>query len=130
VKRLHSSLFVFSVVASATVASASSIDHFDGSSGPHNFITTPDAEVLPHLELSLMLVGSYAHDPFVFRDDNGKEVAKIVDGAYAADLAFAVGLFDAFEVGLSLPGANDGNASPKKRPGAPKACATGRSTSR
>jgi large repetitive protein len=86
-----------------TPAQAASVDHFSGSSGPHNFITTPDARVLPHLQPTVFLLGSYAKDPLVYRDNNGAEVAKIIEHAFTADLVAALGLFDRFELSLQLP---------------------------
>jgi large repetitive protein len=88
----------------APAVHAASIDHFSPSSGPHNFIDTPDADVLPHLDPAVFLLGSYAKDPFVYRDDAGAEVAKIVEHAATADLVIALGLFNNFELSLSLPG--------------------------
>jgi outer membrane protein OmpA-like peptidoglycan-associated protein len=88
----------------ASPAIAAPINHFEAAAGPHNYIVTNHPAVLPHLVPSAWLLTSYAHDPLVFRDGQGNEVAKIVEHQVNVELAAALGLFDRFEVGLVLPG--------------------------
>ena len=108
---MRSVLSVLSALALACVAvfgataRAANIDHFAVSTGPHNFLVTPDAQVLPHLTPSVWVVAAWAKDPLVYRDDAGAPVAKIVEHAISARLVAGLGLYDKFEVALSVPSA-------------------------
>jgi outer membrane protein OmpA-like peptidoglycan-associated protein len=84
---------------------ADGINHFEASPGPQNFVSENAPAVLPNLEPAAWLVLSYAHDPLVFRDKNGKLVQKIVEHEVDAELAASLGLFDRFEIGLVAPAA-------------------------
>ncbi len=84
-------------------ALADGINHFEAAAGPHNYVVTNAPAVLPHLTPSAWLLLSYAHDPLVFRDKDGKLVDRIVEHQVNAELAAALGLFDRFEIGLVVP---------------------------
>jgi outer membrane protein OmpA-like peptidoglycan-associated protein len=89
---------------SAAPAAAGGINHFEAAAGPHNYIVTNHPAVLPHLVPSAWTLVSYANDPLVFRDDNGEQIGDaIVANQINAELAFALGLFDRFEVGAVAP---------------------------
>ena len=87
----------------AAPALAGGINHFEAAAGPHNYVVTNHPAVLPHLVPSAWLILSYAHDPLVYRDKDGKELQKIVEHQANAELAAALGLFDRFEIGIVAP---------------------------
>lgn len=98
---------LIALIASAGIAPpalAGGINHFEAAPGPHNYVVTNHPSVLPHLVPSAWLLVSYAHDPLLFRDEDGQEVAKIVEHQVNAELAAALGLFDRFEIGITAPG--------------------------
>lgn len=88
----------------STAAQAGGINHFEAAAGPHNYVVTNHPAVLPHLVPSAWMLVSYANDPLVFRDDNGKQIGDaIVANQLNAEVAAALGLFDRFEVGVVAP---------------------------
>jgi large repetitive protein len=97
----------FGIVAAALLASsarAGGINHFEAAAGPHNYVVTNHPAVLPHLVPSTWLLVSYANDPLVFRDKNGRQLGDaIVANQLSAEVAAALGLFDRFEVGVVAP---------------------------
>ncbi len=91
-------------IAAGGAAHAGGINHFEAAAGPHNYIVTNHPAVLPHLVPSGWMLVSYANDPLVFRDDNGKQIGDaIVANQVNAEIAAALGLFDRFEVGVVAP---------------------------
>jgi outer membrane protein OmpA-like peptidoglycan-associated protein len=85
-------------------ALAGGINHFEAAAGPHNYVVTNHPAVLPNGVPSTWMLVSYANDPLVFRDDNGRQIGDaIVANQVNAELAFAVGLFDRFEIGAVAP---------------------------
>ena len=85
-------------------AEAGGINHFEAAAGPHNYIVTNHPAVLPNMVPSAWMLVSYANDPLVFRDDDGQQIGDaIVANQVNAELAFALGLFDRFEVGVVAP---------------------------
>jgi outer membrane protein OmpA-like peptidoglycan-associated protein len=101
--RSLAALAVAAVVLAAAPAQAGGTNHFEAAAGPHNYIVTNHPAVLPHLVPSAWLLTSYAHDPLVFRDENGAELAKIVEHQVNFEVAAALGLFDRFEIGVVAP---------------------------
>jgi len=92
------------VTLAATPSVAGGINHFEAAAGPHNYIVTNHPAVLPHLVPSAWMLLSYANDPLVFRDDNGKQIGDaIVANQLNAEVAAAIGLFDRFELGVVAP---------------------------
>jgi large repetitive protein len=92
-------------VGAAAPVLAAGATTFEAAAGPHNYLVTNHPAVLPHLTPSVWLLGSYSHDPLVYRDENGDQLgASIVEHQVNAELAAALGLFDRFEVGLVIPG--------------------------
>jgi outer membrane protein OmpA-like peptidoglycan-associated protein len=95
-------LVVFALAGAA--AQAGGINHFEAAPGPHNYVVTNHPSVLPHGVPSAWMLVSYANDPLVFRDDNGKQIGDaIIANQLNAEIALAVGLFDRFEVGAVAP---------------------------
>jgi large repetitive protein len=100
------SLALLATLFHATSSTAGGINHFEAAAGPHNYIVTNHPAVLPHLKPSAWLIGSYAHDPLVYRDEDGRQLGNpIVEHQVNAELAAALGLFDRFELGVVVPGA-------------------------
>lgn len=89
--------------APATRVHAAGINGFKAAAGPHNYLVTNHPAVLRHNTPSAWLITSYAHDPLVCRDAQGKEIHKIVEHQVNGELAAAYGLFDRFEIGGVLP---------------------------
>jgi hypothetical protein len=88
----------------ATTAQAGGINHFEAAAGPHNYVVTNHPAVLPNLVPSAWMLVSYANDPLVFRDDNGKQIGDaIIANQINTEIAAALGLFDRFEVGVVAP---------------------------
>jgi outer membrane protein OmpA-like peptidoglycan-associated protein len=88
----------------AVPASAGGINHFEAAAGPHNYVVTNHPAVLPSLVPSAWMLVSYANDPLVFRDDDGQQIGDaIVANQINAEIAFALGLFDRFEIGAVAP---------------------------
>jgi outer membrane protein OmpA-like peptidoglycan-associated protein len=101
---LRTTGLVLVALATAVSAEAGGINHFEAAPGPHNYIVTNAPSVLPNGVPSAWVLVSYANDPLVFRDDNGKQVGDaIVANQVNAEVAFAMGLFDRFEVGAVAP---------------------------
>jgi outer membrane protein OmpA-like peptidoglycan-associated protein len=88
----------------ANFSLAAGINHFQPAAGPHNYVVTNHPAVLRHLTPSAWVLGSYARNPLVCRDAEGRSAYPIVEHQGNAELTAAVGLFDRFEVGASLPG--------------------------
>ncbi|MCP4499174.1 MAG: hypothetical protein GY822_04300 [Deltaproteobacteria bacterium] len=84
-------------------AFATQISHFKAAPGPHNYVVTHHPSVLQHRDFSAWFLTTYAHDPLVCRDDNFREIHKVVEHQIEGDLAGSFGLFDRFEIGGSLP---------------------------
>ena len=98
------SVFALVATGAASSAHAGGINHFEAAAGPHNYIVTNHPAVLPHLVPSGWLILSYANDPLVFRDDQGKQIGDaIIANQVNAEIAAALGLFDRFEVGVVAP---------------------------
>ena len=87
----------------ASSAQAAGINHFQAAAGSHNYLVTNHPAVLPHLQPSTWLLGSYARNPLVCRDPQGAAAYPIVQHQANAEVAAAMGLFDRFEVGAVLP---------------------------
>ncbi len=88
----------------AVPSMAGGINHFEAAAGPHNYVVTNHPAVLPNLVPSAWMLVSYANDPLVFRDDNGKQIGDaIIANQINAEVAAALGLFDRFEVGVVAP---------------------------
>jgi len=101
---LRTTGLVLLALVAAVAARAGGINHFEAAPGPHNYIVTNAPSVLPNGVPSAWMLVSYANDPLVFRDDNGKQVGDaIVAHQVNAEVAFALGLFDRFEVGAVAP---------------------------
>lgn len=97
-------VFAVCVCSVVDVAHAGGINHFEAAAGPHNYVVTNHPAVLPHLVPSGWLLISYANDPLVFRDDQGKQIGDaIVANQVNAEIAAALGLFDRFELGVVAP---------------------------
>ncbi len=95
---------VLAALGAAPSARAGGINHFEAAPGPHNYIVTNHPSVLPHGVPSAWMLVSYANDPLVFRDDAGRQIGDaIVANQLNAEIAFAMGLFDRFEVGAVAP---------------------------
>ncbi len=102
--KLVTVLSALTALVAASDATAGGINHFEAAAGPHNYIVTNHPAVLPHLVPSGWLLVSYANDPLVFRDDNGKQIGDaIIANQVNAEIAAALGLFDRFEVGVVAP---------------------------
>jgi outer membrane protein OmpA-like peptidoglycan-associated protein len=91
------------LLLTAATATAAPINHFRAASGPHNYIVNNHPAVLRHMTISSWIVGTYAHEPLVCRDDAGAQVYPIVEHQVNGELAAAWGLFDRLEVGGSVP---------------------------
>ena len=99
-----SKLLATVITLAAAPSLAGGINHFEAAAGPHNYIVTNHPAVLPHLVPSAWMLLSYANDPLVFRDDNGKQIGDaIVANQLNAEVAAAIGLFDRFELGVVAP---------------------------
>jgi large repetitive protein len=99
-------LSLLGILFHAASSRAGGINHFEAAAGPHNYVVTNHPAVLPHLTPSAWLIGSYAHDPLVYRDDQGRQLGNpIVEHQVNAELAAALGLFDRFELGVVVPAA-------------------------
>jgi outer membrane protein OmpA-like peptidoglycan-associated protein len=101
--RSLSFLALVTVLFAAGGARAGGINHFEAAAGPHNYVVTNHPAVLPHLTPSAWLLTSYAHDPLVYRDAQGREVQKIIEHQANFELAAALGLFNRFELGVVAP---------------------------
>jgi outer membrane protein OmpA-like peptidoglycan-associated protein len=99
----HLALIALVAGALAPGAHAAGINHFNAAAGPHNYIVTNHPAVLPNLTPSAWLLGTYAHKPLVCRDADGNEAYPIVEHQGTGELAAALGLFDRFELGASMP---------------------------
>jgi outer membrane protein OmpA-like peptidoglycan-associated protein len=61
-------------------------------------------EPLEHLQLTTFLVGQLAESPLIVRSiDTGLILRDLVESRWQVDLGAALGLYDDFEVGLTLP---------------------------
>ena len=97
-------IVVFAVTVLSTASRAGGINHFEAAAGPHNYIVTNHPAVLPDLVPSAWMLVSYANDPLVFRDDNGKQIGEaIIANQVNAEIAAALGLFNRFEIGVVAP---------------------------
>jgi large repetitive protein len=104
--RLPLRIALLALVFHASSSFAGGINHFEAAAGPHNYLVTNHPAVLPHLTPSAWVLGSYAHDPLVFRDEQQRQVGDpIVEHQVNAELAVALGLFDRLELGVVVPGA-------------------------
>lgn len=65
--------------------------------------TTESGEVPAHLGWDLGLLVGYELNPLVLRDASGLVVAPVVAHRVGGDLAFSLGLFDSFALGVDLP---------------------------
>jgi len=102
-RALGSLLALLGALFAPVSSQATQISHFQAAPGPHNYVVTQHPSVLRHLTPSAWLLTTYAHDPLVCRDDDFREIHKVVEHQLEADLAGSFGLFDRFEIGGSLP---------------------------
>jgi outer membrane protein OmpA-like peptidoglycan-associated protein len=101
---LRTTVLALLVTLVSSSARAGGINHFEAAPGPHNYLVTNHPAVLPHGIPSAWMLVSYANDPLVYRDDRGRQVGDaIVANQVNAELAFALGLLDRFEVGAVVP---------------------------
>src|ERR1700740_1645139 len=79
---------------------AFSLENFRPAVDSKGYVTVNASQILGHLDFSLGLVGSYAHDVLDLSGQGAR-----VDGEHylTPRLQFALGLFKWVEVGLSLP---------------------------
>ncbi|MCC7071458.1 MAG: OmpA family protein [Deltaproteobacteria bacterium] len=66
-----------------------------------SYVLTDDPDVAPHLAPSVVVLGGWAKDPWVLRDEHGAIVRRLVANELRADLAASLGLFDLAELGIS-----------------------------
>ncbi|MER2563851.1 MAG: thrombospondin type 3 repeat-containing protein [Myxococcaceae bacterium] len=78
------------------------LERFTFNPGARHTMTLGSADLLEQRQLSLGLVGHYAHDPLVFTVD-GARVGALVSSRVTAHLVAGFGIFDWLEVGLQLP---------------------------
>jgi outer membrane protein OmpA-like peptidoglycan-associated protein len=79
------------------------IQRFVPSASPYSIFTVDGAQTSAELELSGGLILNYASEPLVLKQVGGDERIVIVEEQMAADLLFALGLFDLMEINLGLP---------------------------
>jgi OOP family OmpA-OmpF porin len=93
-------------IARAQAPTDKSIDAqlFQPAIGPHNFLTVDGAEVAEHKRLSFGLWLNYQRRPYTtFTQGTTEGAAHVVDDQWTGDLQGAIGLFDRFQLGLSVP---------------------------
>mgnify|MGYP002632715354 CR=1 FL=1 len=90
--------------AQVTADTQPSIDvqRFEPVASPFGIFSVDSARTLADLQLSGGLLLDYSKDPLIFRSAAGEETS-IVGHQLAAELLFALGLFDFVEVGVTLP---------------------------
>lgn len=80
---------------------------FHPSVGPDDFVATPSAVPLPHLNYSMGLWFNYSRNTFAIYqvDTTGAVTPKVqlLKNALALDVVFAFGLFDRLQIGLGIP---------------------------
>src|SRR2546423_3433983 len=81
-------------------APAFSLQNFRPAVDSKGYVTVNASQILGHLDFSLGLVGSYAHDVLHL---SGQGATLDVEHYLTPQLQFALGLFKWVEVGLSLP---------------------------
>ena len=86
--------------AQDATAPAFSLQTFRPAIDSKGYITVDASQILGHLDFSLGLVGSYAHDVLHL---SGQGAALDVEHYLTPQLQFAIGLFKWVELGLSLP---------------------------
>ncbi len=78
------------------------VQRFVPVTGPYGIFTTESAQSASHLQVSGGLLLNFAKDPLVFEEADG-DIVPIVEDQLAADVLFALGLFDVLEIDLALP---------------------------
>ncbi len=68
-----------------------------------NHLQVGASHVLQNLRPSFGFVLHYQTNPLVLRDDDGNEVAKLIDSRLTTEFWAALGLFDFLEIGVVLP---------------------------
>jgi outer membrane protein OmpA-like peptidoglycan-associated protein len=78
------------------------VQNFSPTPSPYGIFSLDSAQGSSHLQVSGGLLLNFAKDPLIVEPENG-EAFSIVEQQLAADLLFAIGLFDMIEVGFDLP---------------------------
>ncbi|MGZ3425177.1 MAG: hypothetical protein ACXVCV_00945, partial [Polyangia bacterium] len=86
--------------AQDATAPAFSLQTFRPAVDSKGYVTVNASQILGHLDFSLGLVGSYAHDVLHL---SGQGAALDVEHYLTPQLQFAIGLFKWVELGVSLP---------------------------
>ncbi len=79
------------------------IQNFDPTPSPFGVFSVDSAQGSADLQVSGGLLLNFAKDPLVIVSNVGDEAEILVSDQLAADLLFALGLFDFLEFGVSLP---------------------------
>lgn len=95
-------MFATSALAQPQPVPGFELERFTFNPGARQTMTLGSADLLDARQLSLGLVGHYAHDPLVFTVD-GVRVGALVSSRVTAHLVAGFGIFDWLEVGLQVP---------------------------
>lgn len=95
-------MFATSALAQPQPVPGFELERFTFNPGARQTMTLGSADLLDARQLSVGLVGHYAHDPLVFTVD-GARVGALVSSRVTAHLVAGFGIFDWLEVGLQLP---------------------------
>jgi outer membrane protein OmpA-like peptidoglycan-associated protein len=89
--------------AAQEVASRIDLQQFRPRAGAGDVLGVESARVQGHGVWRLGVLFNSADDPLVARTADGDELVRLVDAQTTADLLFAVGLWDRYQVSLELP---------------------------
>ncbi len=79
------------------------VQKFTPSASPYSIFTVDSSQTSAELQVSGGLILNYSAEPLVLESEDGSQRMVIVEDQMAADVLFALGLFDIMELNLGLP---------------------------
>lgn len=87
----------------ALPAMAEGTNQFEITSGPDDYLITPDPRTPAHMQQSGRIMLDWSKDPLVFRNNGGAEIGKVIESRLGMQAVSSLGLFDNLELKLGMP---------------------------